>query len=55
MKLKRITPKLTGGKSKKGISFEMRTFFSQYNLPTGKKRACFWRTVERCVIRLNPV
>jgi len=21
------------------------------NLPTGKKRSCFWRPVERCVIR----
>jgi len=21
------------------------------NLPTGKKRDCFWRPVERCVIR----
>jgi len=46
----RITTKLTGGKSEKGITFETKTLFTN-KLPTGKKRACFWRPVERWVIR----
>jgi len=42
--------KLTGGKSEKGITYETITSFTN-NLPTGKKRDCFLRPVERCVIR----
>jgi len=52
--LRTIKTKLNGGNRKKGFSFEMITFLAN-NLPTGKKRACFWRPVERCVILLIPV
>ena len=52
IKLWRITTKLTGVKSEKGISFEIRCYLAN-KFPAGKKRTCFWRPVERCVIHLD--
>jgi len=54
MKLRRITLSSQAAKAKKELLLKRLLPLTKI-LPTGKKRDCFWRPVERCVIRPNTV